>query len=103
MKNKALDSNLDFNGQAGTGVNGHGTNGRFSGNQAGMTMKENFGRGPTKGNTSSSPIIKGVEPKMTIATAAQGKNDAGGLSMGAARFSNPDKIRMGLGPRKGNA
>lgn len=42
------DQNLDFNGQAGDGVNRAGN--RFSGNQSGLTAKENYGRGPTKGN-----------------------------------------------------
>jgi hypothetical protein len=40
-----------FNGQMGDGVNGHGTNGRFSGNQSGLTMKERYGNGPRTAST----------------------------------------------------
>jgi len=46
-------SNLDFAGMAGTGVNR--AKDRLAGNQSGLTMKERFGRGPTKGNASSNP------------------------------------------------
>ena len=42
------DQNLDFNGQAGDGVNRAGN--RYSGNHSGLTAKTNYGRGPTKGN-----------------------------------------------------
>ena len=62
---------------------------------------QNVGRGPTKGNASSSSIMKGIDHKMTIATAA-----GGGPIVGRAEVkspSNPTKINMGLGPRKGNA
>jgi hypothetical protein len=31
-----------FNGQMGDGINGHGTNGRLSGNQSGLKMKERY-------------------------------------------------------------
>ena len=96
MKNKALDSNLDFNGQAGTGVNGHGTNGRYAGNQHGGAAGGNYGLGPRHGNASSNPA---GAPK-TIATASQGGRINGGAT--AKCPTNPDKINVGQGPRKGN-
>lgn len=90
------DSNLDFNGQAGTGVNGHGTNGKYAGNQHGGKAGGNYGTGPRRGNHSSNPA---GTPK-TIATAAQGGKINGGADCGC--WSNSDKINVGSGPRKGN-
>jgi hypothetical protein len=102
MKNKALDSNLDFDGMAGTGVNRASRSGVCAnpysiGDKA---LSQNVGMGPRHGNASSSPRQVGKPAtkdalKKTIATAGQGKNDAGGLTMGAAKFSNPDKINVG--------
>lgn len=81
--------NLDFDGMAGTGVNRAGN--KYAGNQQGLTMKENYGRGPTKagvtGKTAGAP------------TAAGGKID-GGATVKCP--SNYDKINVGSGPRVGN-
>lgn len=103
MKNKASDSNLDFDGMAGTGVNrasrtGVCANPYSIGDRA---LSQNAGRGPTKGNASSSSMMKGIDHRMTISTAA-----GGGPIVGRAEVKspgNPSKINMGLGPRKGNA
>jgi hypothetical protein len=94
---KALDSNLDFDGMAGTGVNRAGN--AYAGNQSGQKMKENFGRGPVKGNASSSPMKVGASAtkdphKMTIATASQGGRINGGTTVKG--FANPDSINVGM-------
>ena len=98
MKNKALDANLDFDGMAGTGVNR--ARNRFAGNHPGLTSRENYGRGPTKGNASDSGIERGIGPsatgdpqKKTIATASQGGRINGGTTVKG--FANPDKINVG--------
>jgi hypothetical protein len=44
-----------FNGQMGDGINGHGTNGRYSGNQLGLTMKEKYSNGPRTASTLREP------------------------------------------------
>ena len=103
MKNKALDSNLDFNGQGGTGYSRDGRRGVCA-NPYSIGAKaesQNYGMGPRKGNASSSPVMKGIEPKMTISTAAGGGPIVGHRE--AKCPTNPEKINMGLGPRKGNA
>lgn len=88
------DKSLDFNGQAGTGVNRAGN--KYSGNQSGKTMPMNVGMGPRRGNASSSTGMKGsatFDPKkMTIATAAGGKINGGAE---ARCPTNPDKINVG--------
>lgn len=100
MKHKASDSNLDFDGMAGNGVN------RRSGstscaNRFSLGAKAdsiNKGKGPTKGNASSSAMNVGPSAtkdphKLTIATAKGGK-----INGGAARkpFGGaPDKINVG--------
>ena len=89
------ETNLDFAGMAGDGVNRK--SGCYTGNQYGATMPENAGQGPRKGNTSSNPA---GAPK-TIATAAQGGKITGGAT--AKGFGNADSINVGIGPRKGNA
>lgn len=94
---KATDSNLDFDGLAGNGVNR--AKNSYAGNQSGQMMKENFGRGPLKGNASSSPMKVGPSPtkdkhKMTIATASQGGKINGGTT--CKGFPNPDAINVGM-------
>jgi len=81
-----------FNGQMGDGVNraknafaknqwsGHSNDGR----------DVNFGRGATKGNTSSN--VAGM-PK-TMATAAQGTNIGSGFK--CPSYGNPDSINVGM-------
>ena len=96
MSKKALDSNLDFDGMKGDGVS-RGATKMYCGNQSGLSMKENYGRGPTKagttGKTAGAP------------TAAGGKIDGGREwkpSAGQNYKGNFDKINAGQGPRKGN-
>ena len=99
---KATDSNLDFAGMAGDGVNraenryahnhwsGHSNDGR----------DVNFGTRTFKGNASDTPRAKNMgasvtrDPhQMTIATAAQGGRINGGTAVKG--FANPDKINVG--------
>jgi len=92
---KASDSNLDFDGMAGDGVNRAGN--KYAGNHSGMTMGKNYGRGPTKGNQSDSSIKVGPsvtrDPhQMTISTSAGGKINGGAQ---AKCPPNPDSIYMG--------
>ena len=86
---KASDSNLDFDGMTGDGVNREKN--RFAGNQSGKTMQENYGRGPTKagqtGDVAGSPTARG------------GKINGGATVKCPANY---DKINAGAGPRKGN-
>jgi len=94
------DTNLDFAGMAGDGVNRK--SGCYTGNQYGATMPMNVGMGPRTGNKSSAADSLGAPAaKKTIATAAQGGKINGGAT--AKCPSNADKINMGIGPRKGNA
>jgi hypothetical protein len=91
------DKTLDFNGQAGDGVNREKN--KYAGNHSGMSMKENFGMGPRKGNASSSadkvgPSATRDAHKMTIATAAQGGKINGGATVKSFAGS-PDKINVG--------
>ena len=97
---KATDSNLDFAGMAGDGVNraanryahnhwsGHSNDGR----------DVNYGAGPRRGNASSSPRRVGPGAtqdglQMTIATASQGHNIGQGYH--CPPVGNPDKINVG--------
>ena len=103
MKHKASDSNLDFDGMAGTGVgrpsrSGVCANPYTIGDKA---LSQNYGMGPRHGNASSSAMSLGAPAaKKTIATAAQGGRINGGAT--AKCPANPNQINMGLGPRKGN-
>lgn len=87
--------NLDFNGQGGQGFSRNKGNG---GNYSGQTMRENYGRGPVKGNQSSASMMRGSatgdKHKLTIATASQGGKINGGAM--ARCPANPDKINMGM-------
>lgn len=92
-----MKDNLDFDGMAGTGVNRAAN--KYSGNQAGLAMKENFGNKTFKGNASDSAMKVGPSAtkdaaKMTIATAAQGGRINGGAT--AKCPGNPDKINVGM-------
>ena len=48
MKKTQTDHNLAFNGQGGAGFSR--AENKFKGNQAGLTVKENYGPGPRVGN-----------------------------------------------------
>jgi len=103
MKNKALDSNLDFDGMAGKGYSRDSRSGVCAnpysiGDRA---LSQNYGRGPTTGNASSSPARMGMPAaQKTIATAAGGGPIVGRTEVKS--FGNASKINMGMGPRKGN-
>ena len=99
---KASDSNLDFDGMAGDGVNREKN--RYAHNQ--WSGHSNDGRDVNKGlmqsqrtgNASSSPMKVGPSVtrdahKLTIATAAGAKPVAGNMSV--PKFGNPDKINVG--------
>ena len=99
---KASDSNLDFDGMAGNGVNRAGN--KYAKNQ--WSGHSNDGRGVNfglmnsqrSGNASSSPMKVGPsvtrDPhQMTIATAAQGGKINGGAN--CRTWPNPDKINVG--------
>ena len=88
-----------FNGQMGDGVNR--AKNRFAGNQVGLSMKENYGRGPLVGNKSDSGDERGIgksatrdAQKMTIATASQGVNIGSGFK--CPPVGNPDAINVGM-------
>lgn len=92
------DQNLDFNGQAGTGVNRAGN--KYAGNQSGLTAKTNYGHKTFRGNESDSGIERGIGPsvtgdpqKKTISTASQGVNIGSGYK--CPPVGNPDKINVG--------
>ena len=98
MKMKS-DSNLDYAGMAGNGVNRMSQTG-CANPMAGFKNPDmiNKGRGPLKGNASSSPEKVGPPAtrdalRQTIATAGQGGRINGGTSV--TGFKNPDKINVG--------
>ena len=91
-------SDFAFNGQMGDGVNRGGN--RFAGNYSKLSMKENYGMGPDRGNQSDSGDERHIGPsatkdaeKLTIATASQG-HPIGRMST-PRKFSNPDAINVG--------
>lgn len=91
-----------FNGQMGDGVNRGGRQ-NLCDNMYSIgdgALSQNYGRGPTVGNASSSFKMGGPNPNKTIATAAGGGPIVGTTAMKS--YPNPDRINVGLGPRKGN-
>ena len=98
MKTKS-ESNLDYAGMAGNGVNRRSQTG-CANPMAGFANPDriNKGRGPLKGNASSAPEKVGPPAtrdrhQMTIATAGQGGRINGGTTV--TGFKNPDKINVG--------
>ena len=109
-KNKALDSNLDFAGMAGDGVNRGSTKlnvNHYTGYANDGTFM-NVGRGPTKGNTSSkktpgsSPLPANIKIKDPdyINGGHQVRTPGGTTAM--PNFKDPSFINVGRGPTKGN-
>jgi hypothetical protein len=93
-----------FNGQMGDGVNRSASTHRFAGNQSGLSMAENYGSGPRKGNESDSGDERKIGPsatkdshRLTIATAGQGGRIDGGAE--ARCPANPDKIYIAKAQR----
>ena len=103
------DSNLNFDGMKGDGVN-RGKN-RFAGNQSGKTAVVNAGRGPTKGNQDYD-ARQGAHrepPTRALPAIATGKDMFTGTSqyrgVGGTQVKKPGaeaKINVGRGPTKGN-
>ena len=92
-----------FNGQMGDGVNRAGN--RYAGNQAGLTMRENYGMAEAarRGNASDSiqerrestgPSVTHDPLRKTISTAAQSRNPIES-GFGMLHYGNPDKINVG--------
>ena len=106
---KASDSNLDFDGMKGDGVN-RGKN-RFAGNHSGLTAVVNAGRGPTKGNQDYD-ARQGAHrepPTRALPAVSKGKDMFTGTSqyrgVGGTQVKKPGaeaKINVGRGPTKGN-
>lgn len=106
------DKGLAFNGQGGAGYS-RGNGQKYSGNQSGQTMKENYGRGPTRGNhdtrTAGPAEVRGVKTSYNADSINMGR---GPTNPGSTRpwapnatanyRGNPDQINVGRGPRKGN-
>ena len=99
---KASDSNLDFDGMAGDGVNR--AKNRYAHNQwsghsnDGRDVNKGLMQSQRKGNASSSPMKVGPSAtrdphRLTIATASQGGKINGGTTVKG--FGNPDKINVG--------
>ena len=112
------DSNLDFDGMAGDGVNRNGN--RFAGNQHGGPASDaliNKGRGPTVGNKSDDDSTypdaarvpkSGLGKDMFMGSANPQVRTPGGTrafepSAGQNYKGNADKINVGRGPTKGNS
>jgi hypothetical protein len=101
MSKKALDSNLDFDGMAGDGVNRSGN--RFAGNHFGEHMKENFGNGPRSARENSQKSQhtgKGVtkDEYRTAPDTAKGSvlgHRSWEPKMGQNYTGNADKINVG--------
>ena len=95
-----------FNGQMGNGVNRDAATHRYSGNQTGLAMKENYGAGPRVASENSQaamhehgkPVTK--DKYRTAPTTAAGEGVTGKRAwepkMGQNYVGNPDKINMGM-------
>lgn len=109
------DSNLDFDGMAGNGVNRAGN--RFAGNQHQTTNPNtliNKGRGPTVGNKSdddasypdAARLPKFTPGKDMFSGSAQVRTPGGTRAWDPKceqnYKGNADKINVGRGPTKGN-
>lgn len=109
-KNKALDSNLDFAGMAGDGVNRGST--KLNVNQhtgyANDGTLMNVGRGPTVGNTSSkktpgsSPLPANIKIKDPDYINGGHQVRTPGGTTARASFGDSSNINVGRGPTKGN-
>jgi hypothetical protein len=100
MSKKALDSNLDFDGMAGDGVNRSGN--RFAGNQYGATMPERVNKTYNKGNAPATAT--GIGKSVTKDAFKTAPDTAKGSvlghrswepKMGQNYVGNADKINVG--------
>jgi hypothetical protein len=92
------ESGLAFDGMAGDGVNR--ASNRYSGNQSGLTMKENFGAGPRRGNLDIEKDEAKEGKSVTKDPMKRAPDTARGLkpvegSVGKSSFGNPNKINVG--------
>ena len=106
------DKGLAFNGQGGAGYS-RGNGMKYSGNQSGENMRENYGRGPTvagrTGKTAGPALVKPVTARYNADSINMG---CGPTNPGSTRAfapsakmnyrGNPDQINAGMGPRRGN-
>ena len=101
--------NLDFDGMAGDGVNRSGN--KYSGNYAGMTMKENFGSGPRRASENSQASMHDHGKSVTKDTYRTAPDTARGEVLGHRSWEpqrgqnyrgNEDMIDQRRGPTKGN-
>jgi len=99
----------NFEWMSGTGVN-RGSS-KYAGNKSGLSMKENYGRGPVKGNDGSchDPIsgvksAKGAPSSVpdTHAPGAYGKASYRGVGGTPMPKTGKDSFNFGRGPTKGN-
>ena len=96
---KALDSNLDFDGMAGDGVNRSGD--RFAGNHFGEHMKENFGAGPRNAAHYRKEAKYEAKSPATFDKFREAPDRASGKKPNEGpfehlHFANPDKINVGM-------
>jgi hypothetical protein len=92
------DNGLASSGMLGKGVNRDASTNRFAGNQAGLTMKENFGSGPRtaahyrKDSDHGKPAT--FDKFREAPSTASGKKPNEG-PFSHLSFANPDKINVG--------
>lgn len=100
-RNKSNVTGSDY-GLASSGMLGKGVNraaNKWAGNHSGLSMSENYGSGPRKGNASSSATHETAHPatfdklQKTISTAAGKKPNEGPFEH--LHFGNTDKINVG--------
>lgn len=87
MKSTKDNGGLGFNGM--TNGNNGGYSKKYQTNASGRTAKENYGRGPTKGNT---------DGKVAGAPTAKGGKINGGTKVPKCSYN----INVGRGPTVGN-
>ena len=95
-----------FNGQMGNGVNRGSDTHRYSGNQSGMMMKENFGAGPRVASENSQaamhdhgrPVTKDKYRTAPDRAAGEGVTGHRAWEPKAKQnyVGNPDKINVGM-------
>lgn len=102
MKKSAADANLDFNGQAGDGVNREKN--RYAGNyvarECGVTARENFGAGPRTTEHLRKESKYEARTPATFDKFREAPDRASGKKPNQGPFehlhySNPDKINVG--------
>ena len=95
-----------FNGQMGNGVNRDAATHRYSGNQTGLAMKENYGAGPRVASENSQaamhehgkPVTKDKYRTAPTTAAGEGVTGKRAWEPNATQNyrGNPDKINVGM-------